>query len=185
MEYTLGARAASNLRSVLFRKIKICINYSNSMNHYSKFFKSETTLYWIIWKKLNPSLFFLQKYYIHGTKELEKYWRFDVNAKLEIASAKGIKEYISTTRNFKIRCPSISNVFKTKPPSIELVQLLWIFGEFNYRYCSVQNYEISHLTEDFGKPSQLLISQLFVELKFVNSTFANSTFNYGFYIQNS
>ena len=94
MEYTLGARAASNLRSVLFRKIKICINYSNSMNHYSKFFKSETTLYWIIWKKLTPSLFSLQKYYIHGTKELERYWWCDFNAKLEIASAKGIKEYL-------------------------------------------------------------------------------------------
>ena len=94
MEYTLGARAASNLRSVLFEKIKIRINSSNLMNQYSKFFKSETTRYWIIWKKLNPSLSFLQKYYMYGTKELEKYWWFDVNAKLEIASAKGIKEYL-------------------------------------------------------------------------------------------
>ena len=134
------------------------------MNQYSKFFKSETTPYWIIWKKLTTSLFSLQKYYKYGKKEILK--------------KKNIED-LMLTPNW------ISQVLKVSKNT----SFYWVIAvAVNFRWVWLQilhRSELRNVPSDFGKPSQLLISQLFVELKFVNSTFANSTFNYRFYIQNS
>ena len=100
------------------------------------------------WEKSNPSLFFLQKYYIHGTKELEKYWWSDFNAKLGIASAKGIKEYLlllsyCSCGEFSVNLTTDTAVFRTTkyPNSRRILESHLNFWFLNFLLIKIREFD--------------------------------------------